>query len=127
MEYEGGGDETRTNRWLAEMQQQMFAEINVRDAERLGIAMDDMVWIHTPEGARIRVAAQVTPRIGEGAVFLPFHFGGYFQGESLEERYPEGTVPWVLGEAANTAMTYGYDPVTFMQESKASLCRIERA
>jgi formate dehydrogenase major subunit len=33
----------------------------------------------------------------------------------------------VLGEAANTAMTYGYDSVTQMQETKVSLCRVKRA
>jgi formate dehydrogenase major subunit len=32
-----------------------------------------------------------------------------------------------LGESANTAMTYGYDSVTLMQETKCSLCNIERA
>jgi len=32
-----------------------------------------------------------------------------------------------LGEAANTAMTYGYDSVTQMQETKCSLCQIELA
>ncbi len=48
-------------------------------------------------------------------------------GESLRDKYPKGMDPFVLGEAANTAMTYGYDSVTFMQETKVSLCRIERA
>jgi formate dehydrogenase major subunit len=28
VEYEGGGEETRSNRWLAELQQDMFVEIN---------------------------------------------------------------------------------------------------
>lgn len=28
VEYEGGGDETRSNKWLAEFQQEMFAEVN---------------------------------------------------------------------------------------------------
>src|SRR5512138_1505440 len=34
---------------------------------------------------------------------------------------------YVVGESANTATTYGYDMVTFMQESKVTLCRIEAA
>ena len=42
-------------------------------------------------------------------------------------KYPEGSDPYVLGEAANTAMTYGYDSVTQMQETKCSLCEIELA
>ena len=48
-------------------------------------------------------------------------------GEDQRHKYPEGADPIVLGEAANTAMTYGYDSVTQMQESKCSLCMIERA
>ena len=35
--------------------------------------------------------------------------------------------PYVLGEACNTAMTYGYDSVTQMQETKCTLCRIYKA
>jgi formate dehydrogenase major subunit len=32
-----------------------------------------------------------------------------------------------LGESANAAMTYGYDSVTQMQETKVSLCRVKPA
>ena len=35
VEYEGGGDETRSNPWLAELQQEMFIEVNPRDANNL--------------------------------------------------------------------------------------------
>jgi formate dehydrogenase major subunit len=35
--------------------------------------------------------------------------------------------PFVRGEAVNTATTYGYDVVTMMQESKTTLCNVERA
>ena len=127
VEYEGGGDETRSNPWLAELQQDMFAEINPFDANENGIKDGDMVWLHTPEGAKVKVMAQVTERVGRGVAFMPFHFGGHFQGEDLRSKYPEGADPYVLGEACNTAMTYGYDSVTQMQESKVSLCRLERA
>ena len=37
VEYEGGGDESRSNKWLAELQQEMFCEINPTDAGKLGI------------------------------------------------------------------------------------------
>ena len=127
VEFEGGGDETRSNKWLAEFQQEMFAEINPQDAARIGIADGSNIWISTPEGARLRVAALVTPRVGVGVVFMPFHFAGFWQGKDLTSRYPKGTIPYVVGEACNTAMTYGYDVVTFMQESKASLCSIAAA
>ncbi|MEQ8817284.1 MAG: formate dehydrogenase subunit alpha [Thalassobaculum sp.] len=127
VEYEGGGDETRSNMWLAELQQEMFAEVNPEDARANGIADGDMIWLSTPETARIRVAAMITRRVGRGTVFLPFHFGGFYQGRDLSEKYPPGTVPYVVGEAANTVATYGYDVVTFMQETKGTLCRIEPA
>lgn len=127
VEYEGGGEETRSNAWLAELQQSMFAEINVSDAERLGISDGDDVWVIGPEDGRARVKALVTQRVGPGVVFMPFHFSGYWQGESLRDSYPEGADPIVLGEPANGITTYGYDPMTFMQETKVTLCRVERA
>lgn len=127
VEYEGGGDESRSNPWLAELQQEMFVEINTRDANNLGIRDGQQVWVEGPEGSKIRVAALVTQRVGEGVAFLPFHFGGHFQGKDLRDKYPEGAAPFVLGESANTALTYGYDSVTQMQETKASLCKISAA
>jgi len=126
VEYEGGGDETRANPWLAELQQDMFVEINPFDANGKNIRDGDMVWVRTPEGAQIKVMAQITERVAKGVAFLPFHFGGHMEGEDLRSKYPEGADPYVLGESANTAMTYGYDSVTLMQESKCSLCTIER-
>jgi formate dehydrogenase major subunit len=83
--------------------------------------------VRTPEGASIKVMSMITERVESGVAFLPFHFGGHYQGEDQRHKYPEGSDPYVLGEAANTAMTYGYDSVTQMQESKCSLCLIERA
>ena len=127
VEYEGGGDETRSNPWLAELQQDMFVEVNTVDANDLGVRDGEMVWVHSPEGAKVKVMAMVTERVGKGVVFMPFHFGGWYQGEDLRSKYPDGADPYVLGEAANTAFTYGYDSVTQMQESKVSMCRIEKA
>jgi formate dehydrogenase major subunit len=126
VEYEGGGDETRSNPWLAELQQDMFVEMNPFDANGKGIRNGDMVWVNSPEGARIKVMAMVTERVAKGVAFLPFHFGGHLEGKDLRSKYPEGSDPYVLGESANTAMTYGYDSVTLMQETKCSLCSIER-
>ncbi|MCB9946717.1 MAG: formate dehydrogenase subunit alpha [Rhodospirillaceae bacterium] len=127
VEYEGGGDESRSNRWLAELQQDMFVEINPRNANDIGVRDGEMVWVHGPEGGKVRVMAMVTERVGAGVAFMPFHFGGHFQGEDLRGKYPAGADPYVLGESSNTAQTYGYDSVTQMQETKATLCRIERA
>ena len=127
VEYVGGGDNTRSNPWLAELQQDMFVELNPRDANSKRIRDGDMVWVSTPEGARIKVMAMVTERVAAGVMFLPFHYGGHLEGKDLRSKYPDGADPYVLGEAANTAMTYGYDSVTQMQETKCSLCNIERA
>ena len=43
VEYEGGGEETRSNKWLAELQQDMFVEINPADAAERGIKDGDWV------------------------------------------------------------------------------------
>ncbi|MBQ73463.1 MAG: formate dehydrogenase [Gammaproteobacteria bacterium] len=127
VEYEGGGDESRSNPWLAELQQEMFVEINPIDANNSGIRDGGAVWLHGAEGAKLKMKAMVTERVAPGVAFMPFHFAGHFQGKDLRDKYPPGADPYVLGEAANTAMTYGYDSVTQMQESKCSLCRIEAA
>ena len=127
VEYEGGGDETRSNKWLAELQQDMFVEINPTDANNIGIRDGDRVWVEGPEKGKVNVMAMVTERVGRGVAFMPFHFGGWFQGEDQREKYPEGADPYVLGEASNTAQTYGYDSVTQMQETKTTLCKISKA
>ncbi len=124
VEYEGGGDETRSNPWLAELQQDMFVEINTRDANNLGVRDGAQVWVEGPEGGKVKVMAMVTERVGEGVAFMPFHFGGHFEGADLRDKYPDGADPYVLGESTNTAQTYGYDSVTQMQETKATLCKI---
>ena len=127
VEYEGGGDESRSNPWLAELQQDMFVEIHPRDANDNGVRDGDMVWVEGPEGARVKVKALVTRRVKAGVAFMPFHFAGHLEGEDRRHKYPAGADPFVLGEAANTALTYGYDSVTQMQETKASLCKIMKA
>ena len=127
VEYEGGGEETRSNPWLAELQQHMFAEINPKDANDRGIKDGQYIWLEGPEGGKIKVMAMVTQRVAPGVVFTPYHFGGWFQGQDLLDKYPEGTAPYVRGDAANTAFTYGYDSVTAMQETKVSLCQITAA
>ncbi|MEM7544659.1 MAG: formate dehydrogenase subunit alpha [Pseudomonadota bacterium] len=124
VEYEGGGDETRSNPWLAELQQDMFVEINPRDANNLGIRDGAQVWVEGPEKGKVKVMAMLTERVGAGVAFMPFHFGGHFQGEDQRSKYPDGADPYVLGESTNTAQTYGYDSVTQMQETKATLCKI---
>ena len=123
-EYEGGGDETRSNPWLAELQQEMFVEINPKDANDRGLKNNEYVWVKSPTKAQIKVKTLVTERVAAGTVFCPFHFAGHFEGKDLLDKYPEGSAPIVRGEAVNTATTYGYDIVTMMQESKTTLCQV---
>ncbi|WP_336488718.1 formate dehydrogenase subunit alpha [Methylobacterium nigriterrae] len=128
VEYEGGGEETRSNPWLAELQQEMFVEINVKDAAERGIKDGQWVWVSGPEdGTQAKVKALVTERVGKGVAFMPFHFSGWYQGKDMRQYYPAGTDPVVLGESVNTITTYGFDPVTGMQEPKAALCQIRAA
>jgi len=132
VEYEGGGEETRSNPWLAELQQNMFVEINPFDANDRGIRDGEQVWVYGPDNSddnpvRVKVMALVTERVGRGVAFMPFHFAGHWMGEDLRSKYPSGSDPYVLGESSNAVATYGYDVVTQMQESKVTLCQIERA
>ncbi len=127
VEYEGGGEETRSNPWLAELQQENFVEINPKAASARGIRNNEYVIVSTPTGARLKVKALVTERVGEDTAFIPFHFSGWWQGKDMLDSYPEGAAPIVRGEAVNTATTYGYDSVTMMQETKTTICNIEKA
>ena len=125
VEYEGGGEETRSNPWLAELQQENFVEIHPKAAADRHIRNGAMVWVKTPTGAQIKVKAMVTERVGPDHAFIPFHFSGWWQGKDMLPFYPDGTAPIVRGEAVNTATTYGYDSVTMMQETKTTICQIE--
>ena len=128
VEYEGGGEETRSNPWLAELQQDMFVEINTADAADRGIKEGQWVWVYGAEnGAKVKVKALVTERMGRGVAWMPFHFSGWYQGADMRSHYPPGTDPIVLGESVNTVTTYGFDPVTGMQEPKTTLCQIRAA
>jgi formate dehydrogenase major subunit len=126
-EYEGGGEETRSNPWLAELQQEAFVEINPKTATERGITNGGRVWLSSPTGARLNVQALVTERVGTDTVWMPFHFSGRWQGADMLAYYPAGAHPVVRGEAVNTATTYGYDSVTMMQETKTTICNVERA
>ncbi|WP_158812109.1 formate dehydrogenase subunit alpha [Beijerinckia sp. L45] len=128
VEYEGGGEETRSNIWLAELQQDMFVEVNTLDASDRGIKHGSWVWVYGAESSsKAKVKALVTDRVGRGVAFMPFHFAGYFQGVDQRGNYPKGSDPIVLGESVNTLTTYGFDPVTNMQETKVTICQIKAA
>ncbi len=129
VEFEGGGEETRSNKWLAELQQDAFIEINTADAAERGIKDGGWVWVFGAADTmpKVKVKALVTERVGRGVAWMPFHFGGWFQGEDQRPKYPKGADPVVLGESVNTITTYGFDPATGMQEPKATLCQVRAA
>ena len=88
VEYEGGGDETRSNPWLAELQQEMFVEINPRDANDRGVRDGSMVWV---EGARAGPGAgarhgHAAGRGGRGLHALPLR-------RPLSGRRPARAIP----------------------------------
>ena len=128
VDHEGGGEETRSNRWLAELRQDMYIEISPADANERGIKDGAWVWVTGAESAsKARMKALITERVGKGVAWMPYHFAGWFQGVDQRGKYPQGADPFVLGESANTVTTYGYDPVTNMQEPKVTLCQITAA
>ena len=127
VEHMGGGAETRSSKYLSELQPEMYAEINPRLANNLGIRKDDMMIIESPEGSQIKVKAFITPRVDDKTIFLPFHFAGTLMGESYLKDYPEGYAPYVVGDPGNTVTNYGYDIITQIQATKDGLCKVTRA
>ena len=128
VDYEGGGEESRSNKWLAELRQHMYLEINPADASARGVKDGDWVWVMGPQNSsKARMKTLVTERVGKGLVWMPYHFAGWFQGVDLRSKYPKGADPIVLGESVNSLTTYGFDPATGMQEPKATLCQIKLA
>ncbi len=127
VEHMGGGAETRSNKYLAELQPEMYAEVNPILANNIGVRDGEFVWIESPEGGKIKVKAKVTERVDDKTIFLPYHFAGMFMGKSLVKNYPEGHEPYVIGEPGNMVTNYGYDIITQIQATKDGLCKISRA
>ncbi len=125
--YMGAGVEDRASKYLAAIYPEMFAEINPQLAVKYGIGNGDMMWVNSPEGAKVKVKARYSYRVLPDRIFLPIHFAGILEGKDMSSNYPEGTKPYAIGESANTVTNYGYDIVTQIPETKVGLCRIEKA
>lgn len=67
------GTMTRRTGLLNHEQPTGYVEINPTDAAALDIANGEMVEVRSRRGA-IEIAAQVTERVPQGTVFIPFHF-----------------------------------------------------
>ncbi|MBS3761584.1 MAG: dehydrogenase, partial [Halodesulfurarchaeum sp.] len=126
VEHTGGGAETRNNPYTAERAPFMYAEINPKVANELGVDTGGWITVGTKRGTLV-VQARVTERVNQEEIFLPFHWGGIFEGESLLDRYPDGFEPVTIGDSANIGTSDGYDPHTMMQETKANLAVLDKA
>jgi formate dehydrogenase major subunit len=127
VEHQGGGGETRNNIYTADLQPHMYAEMTPNMAEDLGIDGGDLVVISTTDRGSVMVKARVTDRPSDDEVFLPYHWGGVFQGENLEEKYPDGHAPVAIGDSVNSITSRGYDVETQMQETKAGMVSVQPA
>ena len=129
VEYEGGGEETRSNPWLAELQQEMFVEINPAAANDRGIRNGDYGLGQAAEPARSINASRRWSPSASAATRCSCRSTSRAAGRASTccRTTRTARTPVVRGEAVNTATTYGYDSVTMMQETKTTLCQIERA
>jgi len=127
VEHQGGGAETRSNVHTADLQPHMYAEITPNKAEELGVDGGDLIVISSTDRGSVLVKARVTDRPNDREVFLPFHWGGVFKGKSQEHKYPEGMVPYAIGDSANAITSRGYDVETQMQETKVSMVAVRPA
>jgi len=123
----GAGMENRASKYLAKLSPEMFCDINPDLAGRYGIRDGSMMWIHSPQGTKIKVKAHYSYSVTPDRIFIPFHFAGMLEGESLLHKYPDGTAPYAIGESANVVSNYGYDIVTQIPETKGGLCQIARS
>ncbi len=123
----GAGMLERTSKYLSAITPEMFANVHPELAAKYGIEDKGMMWIHAPQGTKIKVRAHYNQSVTPDRICLPYSFSGIFQGVDISDRYPEGTKPYTIGESSNTIVNYGFDPITQISEFNAGLCRIEKA
>jgi len=98
------GTMTRRSGTLTDQVNEAFVEISIKDAAGLGVDNGDMVRVSSRRG-EITLKADVTDRIKEGVVFIPFHFSE---------------------AAANVLTNPALDPKAKIPEYKACAVQIER-
>ena len=119
-EHHTAGPMSRNLPWLAELQPEMFAEIDPVLAREAGIKDGEWMVIETPRAAieaRAKVTNRVQPlRMGERTIHqvcLPWHWGTF-------KTNPQG----VTGDTANDLIAISGDPNTTIHESKAFRCSV---
>ncbi|PIE73321.1 MAG: formate dehydrogenase [Deltaproteobacteria bacterium] len=123
----GAGMLERVSKYLSHITPEMFANIHPDLALKYGLRDGDMMWLHAPQGTKIKVKAQYSYSVTPDRIAMPYNFAGVMQGVDLSDRYPEGTRPYAVGESFNTITNYGFDIITQIPEFNAGLCRIEKA
>ena len=123
----GAGMLERSSKYLSHITPEMFANIHPDLALQYGLRDGDMMWLHAPQGTKIKVKAQYNRCVTADRIALPYNFAGVMQGVDMSENYPEGTKPYSIGESSNTITNYGFDIITQIPEYNAGLCRIEKA
>src|SRR4051812_26475628 len=119
-EHHTAGAMSRNLPWLAELQPEMFVEIDPQLAAERGIEDGDWMTVETPR-AEIEGHAKVTNRVrpmrlGDKLVHqvcLPWHWG-------FARTSEEGTA----GDSANDLVVLSADPNVSIQESKAFCCNV---
>jgi anaerobic selenocysteine-containing dehydrogenase len=98
----------------------VWIELSVGDAGRLGVAEGDLLEVSTPRGSvrgRLRVSG-----IRDGVVFLPFHYGYWDEAD--------GSAPGRNGRAANELTITDWDPVSkqpIFKTAAAAVRRVKKA
>lgn len=98
------GTMTRRSPSLAREIDKAFVEVNPRDASGLGIREGERVRVSSRRGS-VEVEAKVTDRVGEGVLFMPFHFAE---------------------AAANLLTNTAVDPVSKIPELKVCAASLDR-
>jgi formate dehydrogenase major subunit len=119
-EHHTAGPMSRNLPWLAELQPEMFAEIDPVLAAQAGIRDGEWMVVATRR-AEIEARAKVTNRVRPlqvggrrlHQVCLPWHFGTYKSNEQ-----------GVVGDAANDLVAMSGDPNVSIHESKAFRCSV---
>ena len=113
----------RSNPWLAERRGDV-RRINPAARTTGASPNGEQGWVTSPRARSSRPALVRNESIARRVAAVPLLGRG---GSDLLQYYPGGAAPMVRGEAVNTATTYGYDSVTMMQETKTTVCQVERA
>jgi formate dehydrogenase major subunit len=119
-EHHTAGPMSRNLPWLAELQPEMFAEIDPVLAAEAGIRDGEWMVIESPRAeieARAKVTNRVRPlKLGDRVVHqicLPWHFGSFKSNEQ-----------GVTGDTVNDLIAISGDPNVSIHESKAFRCAV---